>query len=58
MGGKFYRDTVNKETDNATRIGVRTWGWPGGVVVKFTHSASVALGSQVQIPGIDFCTAR
>ena len=29
------------------------WGWPGGVVVKFPHSASVARGSQVQIPGVD-----
>ena len=29
------------------------WGWPGGVVVKFTHSASVAQGLQVHILGAD-----
>ena len=28
-------------------------GWPGGAVVKFTHSALVAWGSLVQIPGVD-----
>ena len=28
-------------------------GWPGGVVVKFTRSASVARGSQVRILGAD-----
>ena len=27
--------------------------WPGGVVVRFVHSASVARGSQVQVPGTD-----
>ena len=27
------------------------WGWPGGTVVKCTHSASVARGSLVPIPG-------
>ena len=26
---------------------------PGGTEVKFTHSASVARGSPVQIPGVD-----
>ena len=30
--------------------------WPGGVVVKFTCSASVAWGLQVQIPGADLVT--
>ena len=29
------------------------WGWSGGVVVKFVHSASAAQGSQVQNPGAD-----
>ena len=28
-------------------------GWPGGVVVKFAHSASAARGSQVWIQGAD-----
>ena len=27
--------------------------WPGGVVVKFTRSTSVAQGLPVQIPGVD-----
>ena len=31
---------------------------PGGIAVKFVHSASAALGSQVQIPGADLLTAR
>ncbi|XP_058403315.1 5-phosphohydroxy-L-lysine phospho-lyase isoform X2 [Diceros bicornis minor] len=31
-------------------------GRPCGVVVKFTHSASAARGSQVWIPGADRCT--
>ena len=31
--------------------------WPNGVVVKFAHSTSAAQGSQVQIPGVDLCTA-
>ena len=26
------------------------WGQPGGIAVKFTHSASTAQGSPVQIP--------
>ena len=29
------------------------WGRPGGIVVKFTRSASVARGSRVRIPGVD-----
>ena len=29
------------------------WGWPGGAVVKFAHSASAAWGSLVQIPGAE-----
>ena len=29
------------------------WGRPGGVVVKFTHTASVAQGSQGWILGVD-----
>ena len=33
-------------------------GWPGGVVVKFTRSALVACGSQVQIPGADLHTTH
>ena len=32
---------------------VRAWGRPGGAVVKCTHSASVACGSPVRIPGVD-----
>ena len=31
-------------------------GWPGGVLVKFTCSASVAPGLQVRILGADLCT--
>ena len=31
-------------------------GWPGGVMVKFTHSALAAQGSQVQTPGTDLHT--
>ena len=27
-------------------------GWPGGVVIKFMCSASVAQSSQVRIPGV------
>ena len=33
-------------------------GWPSGTVVKFVHSALVAQGSQVWIPGADPHTAR
>ena len=29
------------------------WGRPGGAAVKFAHSASVAWGSPVWIPGAD-----
>ena len=29
------------------------WGRPGGAAVQFPHSASVAWGLQVQIPGAD-----
>ena len=29
------------------------WGWPGGEVVKFAHSASAAQDSLVRIPGAD-----
>ena len=32
--------------------------WPGGMVVKFTRSASVAQGLWVQIPGADLHTAH
>ena len=32
-------------------------GGPGGVVVKFVCSASVAQSLQVWIPGMDLCTA-
>ena len=34
-------------------IRIHTRGWAGGAVVKFAHSASVARGSPVQIPGAD-----
>ena len=33
-------------------------GWPGGIVVKFAHSASAAQGSWVWIPGVDRHTAQ
>ena len=33
-------------------------GWPGGVVVKFVHSTSVAWGLQVQILGADLHIAH
>ena len=29
------------------------WGWPGGAAVKCAHSALVAPGSPVRIPGTD-----
>ena len=32
---------------------LRIRGWPGGTVVKFAHSTSVAWGSRVQILGVD-----
>ena len=32
------------------------WGWPGGIAVKFVHSASVAQSSPVWIPGADLRT--
>ena len=35
---------------------VREGGGPGGVVVKFGCSTSVAQGSPVRIPGADLCT--
>ena len=28
-------------------------GWPGGIVVRFMHSAFMAWGSHVRIPGVD-----
>ena len=46
---------INFERQQST-IKRTKWGLPGGVVVKFTHSASVAPGSQVQIPGVDLHT--
>ena len=33
-------------------------GQPGGVVVKFAHSASVARGTWVWVPGTDLHTAH
>ena len=33
-------------------------GRPSGVVVKFAHSASAALGSRVRIPGMDVRTVH
>ena len=42
----FVRGTLKKKYQGH-------WGWPGGAVVKFTCSASVARGSLVQIPGLD-----
>ena len=36
----------------------KTWGLPGGVMVNFAHSTSVAQGLQVQIPGTDLYTIR
>ena len=35
----------------------RSWGWPGGTVVKFARSALVAWGSPVWISGADLRTA-
>ena len=37
---------------------VQIKGWPGGVVVKFAHCTSVALSSQVWIPGADLHAAH
>ena len=34
------------------------WGWPGGIVVKCAHPASVAQGSWVQILGADLHIAH
>ena len=36
---------------------MRSWGQPGGTVVKFTRSASAVQGSPVWISGADLCTA-
>ena len=33
------------------------WDQPGGAVINFVHSVSVAQGSPVWIPGADLCTA-
>ena len=33
-------------------------GWPGGIVVRFACSASVARGSPVQFPDADLHTAH
>ena len=33
-------------------------GQPGGVVVKFVHSALAAQGSQAQTPGMDLHSAQ
>ena len=33
-------------------------GWPGGVAVKFAHSALATWGSGVQIPGSDLHIAH
>ena len=39
--------------------GKRTRGQPGGTVVKFARSASVAQGLPVRIPGLDMaCCGR
>ena len=35
----------------------KNWGWPSGIVVKFTCFTLEAWGSLVQIPGVDLCTA-
>ena len=32
-------------------------GWPGGTVVRFTHSTLAALDLQVQMPGVNLHTA-
>ena len=40
----FLKDTIKKWKD---------WSWPGGTAVKPAHSASVARGSAVRIPGAD-----
>ena len=37
---------------------INNMGLPGGTVVEFTRSASVARGSQVQIPGADLHIAH
>ena len=34
------------------------WSWPGGIVVKFTHSALAAQGSLVWTLGADTHTAH
>ena len=43
---KYYFQNLNRR------------GRPGGIVVKFTHSALVARGSQVQILGVDLHTTH
>ena len=32
------------------------WEWPGGIAVKFAHSALAAWGSLVRILGADLCS--
>ena len=40
-----------KRSEASKNVKIR--GWPGGTVVKFTHSTSGAWGSPVQSPGAD-----
>ena len=37
---------------------MKGWGWPSGLVVKFTHSASAAWGLKVQMSGVDLQIAH
>ena len=42
-----------KQSRQSYPIKYESGGWPGGTVVKFAHSASVAQGSRAWIPGAD-----
>ena len=54
-------DTTACETNARIEIALikqKTWGRPGGTVVRFACSPSVARGSPVQILGADLCTTH
>ena len=54
-GGVTIKDNLWINNDHSLKM--LFWACPGGVVVKFVHSALAACGSQVQIPGANLGTA-
>ena len=47
---KFYKYNADQKKQDRSQ--------PGGIVVKFLHSTSVAQGTQFQILGADLCTTH